>query len=208
MTSPKLPPLIGFTGRAGSGKTTAATWVLRNHNMVVPVPFAAPIKAMATAMLKTSLRKDEASQAASYTSDPVMKETPIPSLGNLTARRIMQTLGTEWGRNTLHPDLWIWIAAGKIERLLGSTFKNTDKVPIKVVIDDLRFANEAEMVRAYGGVVVEIVRPDSEKPAEIAAHESEALDFEPDLRIFNTGSVDDLWAKVESHFPVPPKPAK
>lgn len=206
MTTPDLPPVIGFTGTAGSGKTTAMNWVLRNHPTANRMSFAGPLKAMTRELIRTALPKGWEHGASSYIDDPVLKETPIPFLGNLTAREIMQTLGTEWGRNTLHPDFWIGIAAAKLERQLGSTFKKSDRVPIKVVFDDARFENEAAMIRAYGGVVIKIERPDVTKPAAIASHASEALAaFTADIVLVNDGTVADLEAKVAELFPVPDK---
>lgn len=208
MTHPDLPPIIGLTGAAGSGKTTAMNWVLRNYGTANRMSFAGPLKAMTRELIRSALPKGWDHDASAYIDDPVLKETPIPFLGGLTARCLMQTLGTEWGRNTLHPDFWIGIAATKVERQLGSTFKKSDKVPIKVVFDDVRFANEAAMIRAYGGVIVRIVRPAHDKPPEIKSHESESMAFEADVTLINDGTVEDLHAKMADLFPVPPKPEK
>ena len=208
MTAPTLPLIVGLTGRAGSGKSTASNWIIRNHHMVSPLAFAGPLKVMTYELLRMALPKGHDPDARAYITDPVLKETPIPFLGNLTARRIMQTLGTEWGREALHQDFWIWLAAAKVERMIGSTFKKSDKVPLKIVFDDLRFANEAAMIWAYGGLIIEIVRPDAEKPADIAGHASEQLDFAADVTIVNDGTVEDLEAKMAALLPVPPKPEK
>ncbi len=204
--TPDLPPLIGLTGAAGSGKTTAMNWVLKNHN-TNRMSFAGPLKVMTRELIRTALPKGWDHDAGAYIEDPVLKETPIPFLGNLTARRLMQTLGTEWGRQTLHPDFWVGIAAAKVERQLGSTFKKSDRVPIKVIFDDVRFENEAMMIRAYGGVIVRVIRPEHDKPPEIASHLSESMSFAADIDIVNDGSVEDLHAKMASLFPASPKKA-
>lgn len=206
MTETKLPPLIGFTGKAGSGKSAAAGWILRNHGTAQPLAFASPLKTMTYELLRTSMPKGHDVDARAYMTDPERKEAPIPFLGGVSARHIMQTLGTEWGRQQIHPDFWVMIAATKVERLIGSTFRQSDKVPIKVVIDDVRFANEAAMVRAYGGVIVRVERPDAAPRG--GDHESETMDFEADFTIANGGSLEDLHAAVQALFPVPPKPPK
>lgn len=195
------PPIIGFTGRAGSGKSTAADWVLRNQNQVAKLAFARPLKRMAYELLREVLPKDHPITATDYINNPAYKEVPISFLGNYTARKVMQTLGTEWGRKAMHEDFWVAIAAGKAERVLGTSFRKSESVPIKLVFDDLRFANEAEMVRAYGGVVVRIERPDAEKPPEVSAHESEHFGFAADMTIINDGTPDDLFAKLAAIWP-------
>lgn len=200
------PPIIGFTGRAGSGKSTAAGWVLRNQNRVVKMSFARPLKRMAYELLREVLPKDHHISATDYINNPEFKEAPIPFLGNYTARKIMQTLGTEWGRKAIHEDFWVAIAAGKVERSLGTSFQKSETVPIKLVFDDLRFANEAEMVRNYGGIVVRIERPDAEKPAEVSAHPSEHFGFPADVTILNDGSPDDLFDKLAALWPPTTEP--
>lgn len=192
-----LPPIVGYTGKAGSGKSTAALWTVRNHNMAQRMSFAYSLKRMTRELLRDVLPKGWEHDSASYVSDPALKETPIPFLGNMTARHLMQTLGTEWGRNALHPDFWVWISAGKLERMLGSSFKKSDKVPIKAVFEDVRFANEAEMIRAYGGVIVRIERAG----AGTAAHASEDMAFDADHTIVNDGTEDDLHAALAALFP-------
>lgn len=205
MTTPTLPPVIGFTGKAGSGKSTAAQWVMRNHNMAQAMTFAAPLKKMVREMLRDVLPKGHEYDASKYLSDRELRETPLPFIGGFTARHLMQTLGSEWGRNTLHPDFWVAIAASKLERLLGSTFKKGDTVPIKAVFDDVRFENEAEMIRAYGGVIVRIARADAGLTGAQAGHASEEMSFDADHIVLNDGTEEDLHAALAALFPPPPK---
>lgn len=201
---PKLPPVIGFTGLAGSGKSTAARWVMANHNNPALQRFAGPLKQMTHTLIRAAAPRSWPVSATDYIRDPVLKEEPIPYLGGLTARRIMQTLGTEWGRDTIHPDFWVAIAAGKLERLLGSPFKKSRNVPIKVIYDDVRFANEAAMLRAYGGTIIRVVRPAAAKGSDIAGHESETMEFEADIVLMNDGTQQDLHDKLAALLPVPP----
>ena len=63
----------------------------------------------------------------------------------------MQTLGTEWGRETIDQDIWV----NSVRRMLTKSFFS-EYTP--VIIDDLRFENEAKMVREMGGEVWEIDR--------------------------------------------------
>jgi hypothetical protein len=206
MTHIPLPPVLGITGSAGSGKTTVGNWFLRNHTQSIRMSFASPIKVMIRKMLEDALPKTWHIKPAEYINNAELKETTISFLGGNTPRHLMQTLGTEWGRNTVHPDLWVWIAAGKLERLLGSGFKNTDNLPLKALFDDLRFQNEADMIHAYDGIILRVERPGFEKPAEVAAHASEQMTFPADVTLINDGTEQDLFDKLAAMWP--PTPGK
>jgi len=75
------------------------------------------------------------------------KERIIPNLG-VSARHCLQTLGTEWGRNLISDSIWIDITRHRIEESDANVF----------IIDDVRFDNEAEMIRDMGGEVWKLSR--------------------------------------------------
>ena len=66
---------------------------------------------------------------------------------------------------------------------------------------DVRFANEADMLRAYKGVILRIDRPGLDKPADIAAHPSENMDFAADVTLVNDGTPEDLHAMLAEIWP-------
>ena len=72
-----------------------------------------------------------------------MKEYP-------EVRRLMQVLGTEVGRNLFDPEIWVKLAESKI--LSQLSVGNT-------VVTDVRFPNEARLIKKHGGVLVRISRP-------------------------------------------------
>lgn len=154
--------IIGFAGRAGAGKTTAAQHLVQHHGFE-RVRFAGPLKAMMRALGCTEEEVDGA-----------RKEQPCDLLGGRTPRQAMQWLGTEWGRDMIAPDLWTraweYAAAGKS----------------RVVVDDVRFPNEVEAIRQLGGVVVQIV-PVGEFPdaTTLAGHISERGGLDIDAHIVN-----------------------
>lgn len=101
----------------------------------------------------------------------------------MTPRLLMQLLGTDCGRQILHPNLWV-----------NSTFAKY-KPSDSWILTDCRFENEASAVKARGGVVIRIERG----KLDLNVHESEsALDSysEFDYVIYNDGSIDDLVVKV------------
>lgn len=166
--------LIGLAGRAGVGKDTAADYLGHRHHFAT-YAFAAPIRAGLRAMLRL---RDY------HFTDRELKEQPLEQIG-VSPRKLMQTLGTEWGRTCIHRDLWLMVAAGEISNLKVQGVK-------RLIITDLRFDNEADWVRQQGGKVLHILRPDA---PVIEGHASEAgVHMRPndDLWIVNDGSIADL----------------
>jgi hypothetical protein len=54
--------------------------------------------------------------------------------------KLLQLLGTEWGRDSVDQNIWVKMAVAKVEEIkskLDSTFEN-----IYIIIDDCRFKNE------------------------------------------------------------------
>lgn len=105
-------------------------------------------------------------------------------------RKLLQTLGTEWGRDMIHPEIWIMSTMRRIEGL-------TD-----VVITDVRFNNEAEAILARGGAIWRITGRASALGDTQAGHSSEAGVAEKyiDATIANEGSIDDLSSAVDSAY--------
>ena len=178
----KRYPVIGIAGRARVGKDTVAETLLRIGAARYRYGFADPIRKMLKVGFGVCM-DDPAWQA--------VKEQPIEWLGR-SPRELMQTLGTEWGREMVHRDVWLRLAD---RALLGAGDG--------MVISDVRFENEATWVREAAGLVIHVVRPSAEA---VAPHASEAgILFHPDVDvlIFNTGSIDELRHHVAELFRQP-----
>ena len=95
------------------------------------MPFAAPLKAMAAALLEADVNGPaEIEQILS-----VGKQKELGLLaGAPTARHLLQTLGTAWGRERIHPRLWIELWEDRVQSLLAQGRP--------VVCDDLRTPEE------------------------------------------------------------------
>lgn len=102
------------------------------------------------------------------------------SQGDVTARSVLQTLGTEFGRY-LDQDVWVKCAkkaadeclSGRIgyDKIHGST---TPKQTNVVIVTDGRFRNEVLAVRAWGGVAIRVWNPLAKGlEGEAAKHASE-----------------------------------
>ena len=171
-----LPRLIGLYSPApGCGKTTVADLLIEHQR----VSFAAPLKRVVSHMLN-SLGLEGVHYAYSD------KEAIIPELG-VSARHMMQTLGTEWGRACIHPDFWVMIARVEAQRIMADGRS--------VVIDDVRLPNEAAMIRDLGGELWRIERPGI---AYNGGHKSEGglEDITPDRVIVNDGTIAQLLEKI------------
>lgn len=127
--------------------------------------------------------------------DPEFKKQSMgPDWGNITYRECLQIVGTDAMRNNVHPNVWV-------NALFADYIPaHTDHVPggfdyPNWIITDCRFENEAQAVKARGGVVVRINRPGVEA---INAHASEtALDnWNFDFTINNDGSMLKLLDQV------------
>lgn len=136
--------LIALHGPAGSGKSHAANILVEEFGYI-RVKFAGPLKAMLGTLL--SYAGVIPSEYPRFIEGD-LKEVPLPSFGNKTARHLMVTLGTEWGRNHVHPDLWVNLALQPVLDHLAAGRR--------VVLDDCRFNNEAMEVIKLGGWVARI----------------------------------------------------
>jgi hypothetical protein len=180
----KMPRLIGlYSSVAQSGKSQVAN-ILAGYDGVSNLKFAAPLKRMARVLFASHgidlLEIEEMVEGK-------LKEVHHPKLG-CTPRHIMQTLGTEWGRDCIDKDFWVNAALSHARVMREKGFH--------VVIDDMRFSNEYVAILKNGGHVWKIERPGAPKPA--TGHPSEGLldDFPFDRVIVNNGSLDDLCRKV------------
>ena len=153
--------------------------MLSDHGYVI-IPFAKILKEMLHPML-VCLGYDHNKAWRLVTLE---KDTVVPGLG-VSVRHMLQTLGTEWGRNCIHTNVWLQCWE---QRIAHTDF---------VVVDDVRFPNDADLVTRLGGEMWRI-----ERPGVVAntSHASEgALDsYTFQRRIANQGTLDDLRRNVEA----------
>jgi len=139
--------IIGLTGKARSGKDTLAKHLEETHGYH-HYWFSKPMKDACHHIFGWDDRHLYGE----------LKEV-VDSRYGVSPRYALQTIGTQWGRDIINRDLWLLRAKEEI-RL------NKD-----IVISDVRFDNEAEMILEQGGLVINIVRPDAQQVNE---HESES----------------------------------
>lgn len=187
MTSP-FPRLIGIHAPVpGSGKTTIANYLVEQYKYH-RIPFADPLKLM----MKTLLQCFGYSTACGdkLLNDPTLKEKILPKLG-VTPRYMMQTLGTEWGRKLINPEIWLFAWKQSVEEL--GVYGN-------VVVDDVRFPNELGIVKSMpDSALWWVERPNIPITASVMAHSSQQpLDqFQFDEVFLNNGTLKELYANVD-----------
>jgi hypothetical protein len=170
------PKLIGLAGYARSGKDTVADILVQQGY--------------------TKHAFAETMRHALYTLNPnidihghrVYLQPAVDSMGweavkegSMEYRPLMQRLGTEVGRQLISESVWI--------DQVFQDFTGLD------VIADVRFENEANAIRAAGGVVWKVTRPNTEA---FNAHPSETSldDYNFDALIVNGSDIAALGGRI------------
>jgi hypothetical protein len=169
--------IIAFCGPIGSGKTTAANYLVDEYNFR-RIRFAGPLKAMLRAL---GLSEREV--------DGDLKEVACDLLGGRTPRHAMQTLGTEWGRQMICGDLWTraWVKA-------------VEMVPegVGIAVDDLRFPNEAAIMRSLSPASLVIKLKRRGTGGSKTDHVSELSTFPFNVELENDGDTFALYDKIDN----------
>lgn len=172
------------------GKDTVGEYLHENH-LFNRRSFAAPMKAMLEAVFGNRFESGD-------------REQPIDWLGK-SPRHLMQTLGTEWGRDCVHPDLWVMLAEN--EWKLHTARRYNAENGVGLVFTDVRFHNEADMILRNGGELWHIMRDNG---GTAAAHRSEMGhwdSYRQRILISNEGTLAELYDRIDalmekSHAPV------
>lgn len=165
--------IVGITGKARAGKDTFAKGMADMGYFKASL--ADPLKVV-TAYIANEM-------VDLYYGDKT-KEEHCEALG-MTRRLALQRMGTEGVRNALGKDVWV-------NRLIND-WRRRHCPP--TVVPDVRFDNEADLIIASGGIVLEIVRPDNANlSGDSATHVSESGINRTFISatIKNKGSMDDL----------------
>ncbi len=245
--------IIAFTGKAGSGKNTAASminyivnerafdeWqydvnnlskqrigrVIWQDNSVFfeEKSFASKVKDVCSIL--TGVPREDWDNRELRNIELGIKglENPIVSecanvgkfgmrIPNYTYRTFMQRVGTEAMRDSIHQDIWVnalmkdykwalsdgWVPSYNDPDNSGN-YPNAEPIYPNWVITDLRFDNEAKVIRDRGGIIIHLYREFnydshiSEKgiPMEIG-----------DWMVYNTGSLEDFYSNLEDTFAEP-----
>lgn len=195
--------IIGITGRARSGKDACAA-VLAEIGGYQRESFASGVRRLASALYagvdfygegdKNAMKRFpapdfEAREVAALSAGDfaTLRQTVAKHLAGNThsVRKVLQVLGTEWGRAT-DPERWIRALVSRLDP------------KAKYVITDVRFPNEADAIRALGGIIVK-VDADERLGEQVDFHPSEVemAKIVPDHTLLNNGSEVEFRRSVE-----------
>jgi hypothetical protein len=170
--------IIGFVGFIGSGKDTAADYLVNFHGFRRD-SFANTLKDAVAAVFgwDRTLLEGRTTEAREWREqiDPWWAERL--NMPNLTPRLILQLWGTEVCRQGFHDDIWI----ASLENKMRKTNDN-------IVISDVRFPNEIKAIHNADGIVVRVQRGENPEWYDAAVS-------------MNRGDVGNMsWAISKNHI--------
>ena len=198
--------IIGICGFIGSGKDTAADYLVNFHEFRRD-SFAATLKDAVAAVFgwDRELLEGRTKQAREWREqiDPWWAERL--NMPELTPRLVLQLWGTEVCRRSFHDDIWI--------ASLESRLRNSKD---SIVISDCRFPNEIKAIKNAGGIVVCVERGIQPHWVDIAVQANKGVESASnwlanekihasetawvgtnfDYILDNNGTVDDLYKRI------------
>lgn len=176
--------IVGVAGLAGSGKDTMGSILASNYGFSI-VKFAKGLRSALYALnpyvsSTGPLRYREAVDLSGY---DVAKQL-YPEI-----RRLSQTFGTEVGREIFGPDIWVELTRADIIETGGD-----------IVVTDVRFANEFNMIQDMGGVNVLVTRPGVTAMEHVSENSLQGVTF--DFVLENDGTVSDFEDTVDDWYDV------
>jgi hypothetical protein len=205
--------ILGFAGKAATGKTTAAKHMapLLDKECTI-VPMAMVLRDEVEAFLR-SIGADESVPLVYGCQDDKVRVFYVneqlalahcpkwshfvsdhqdiqdrPGQTAVTVRRILQWWGTEY-RRSQDSDYWTKAWGHKIEQL--------DLENMHVLIDDVRFLNELRVIKLHGGLIVKIERPGFDGANNHASETSLDEYHDWDEVLLNDGTLEEFEEKVE-----------
>lgn len=165
--------VLVLVGQKQSGKTEICRRLRDQHGFAV-FQIAEPFKNMLRAI---GLTEDEI--------EGRMKDEPCPLLQGRTPRYAMETLGHEWGRVLMHPNLWVDMAIRSVE---SSGFN-------RIVIQACRFVDEAEVLKTRLNPIFVRILGRGERVEHASGQSID--DIPADKYLDNCGTIDELHELVD-----------
>jgi dephospho-CoA kinase len=171
--------VIGLTGKKGCGKDTVGDYLVRKYGFE-RMAFADALKQVCQTVFDLTMEQ---------MTDTIKKEQ-MDERWDTTPRHLMQIVGTQLFRDKLtecfpHLKGSIWV--GIIKQKILRSSKN-------IVLTDVRFENEAEMVRQFNGKLIQITRTDNNQSDK---HVSENIHIQTNYMLENNQTVEELYQEMD-----------
>lgn len=197
--------IIGLTGRAGAGKDTVAS-ILSDAYGHVRIAFADALRKEIANSFKIDMRmmdnRFEKERISPYMTIARcddqkfigrMQELDHDIHKSRSPREILRWWGTEYRRQTCSESYWIERMEDSIESLMRNGAR-------KIVITDVRFLNEAELVKSCYGHIWRVSRSSADSLNASHISESEQDLIEVNKTISNNGSLGKLVIAVRKAY--------
>lgn len=186
----KVMMILGLCGAAGSGKDTIANYLV-SHYGFQKLAFASSLKDSIASIFNWDRELLEGSTEKSRLWRETVDEWWATKLDipHLTPRWVLQQVGTDVMRNHFHSNIWITSLEHKLINA------GTD-----IVVTDIRFENELQIILDHGGHILHISRPTNESSIS-SNHISEKLDFAEKYnphRLINDSTIQDLYSRIDA----------
>lgn len=205
--------IISFSGKKGSGKSTAAQMFIKRHHFQ-ELTFAHPIKDGLSKAFNLPLSNFESQKwkDAIFVNPKIITKEHITDFLDVinrdyytipidktlqcfqfvgteyeSYRQLIQFFGTEMGRQTIHSDIWIDTLKDRVDR---SSSK-------KIVISDTRFGDERGLIKELKGTLFFIIRSDQEENDFHISENSYGKEEDYDVCICNDSDINKLYSELD-----------
>lgn len=182
--------IIGLKGNKGSGKSTVALHITKKYSFIEKA-LADPIKQIGL-LIGFSQQQMYGSQKDKETVDPIM---------GISGREFLQKMGTEIGREIIPQIIPNFKLAQNGQLWINTTGRIIDaelEQKNNILISDIRFPNEAEMIKSRNGIIIEIQRDTIKDNYSEHSSESSLATIKADYVIENNGSFDYLYTQINN----------
>jgi len=177
--------IIGLSGKIGTGKSYLANYFLEAHPEYTKLSFGDALKKECSEIYNYPLEWNYSEEGKGRVIACVNHHLNKHIINGMTVREILQWHGTEI-RRAEDSDYWV----KKMDKIIKPFCPG---VLPDVIIDDIRFLNEADLVKKYNGLLIRINPYPEWKPGPGANHRSEIeLDCYDDFDILFTPKYGDL----------------
>lgn len=169
--------IIGIVGVAGSGKTLVWRHLVEQYGFQ-KVSFSAPAKRMLVHGLGLPAEQIDGDD----------KERPDPLLCGRTGRQLTRSIISDWGRRHVGRAIWCNIWRRDASQIVG--------LDGNVLADDVRYPDEADVIRELGGQIWRVYRPGLNSAGQ--ATENAQKGIEEDHLLANATTIPDLLVSVDA----------